>query len=127
MATAVLTHAEIIVAVLAILSALKSAYNGWIRSLVNDIKMIPEIHENQEEMRETQTRLVDATIALSIAEKDDGREVDPDEIEQALRDNGSARDYLQKARTNSSPYTDYENEEEIPEEERRWREQYDDD
>jgi len=126
MATTVLTHAEIIVAVLATLSTLKSAYNGWIRSLVNDIGMIPEVHDNQQEMKKTQNRLVDAVIALSIAERDDGREVDPRKVEQELLENGSARDYLQESDSITSPYSDFEDEEEVAEEEARWRREYDD-
>lgn len=125
---AILTHLDIVLALIAILSALKSAYNGFIRSMVSNVQMIPEIHKSQEKTRETQEKLVDAVVALSIAESEDGRTVDPKEVERNLRESGTVRDYLQRERDGAGPYTDIEGEEvEIPEEERRWRESYDDD
>ena len=126
MAAALLTHMEIGVAVIAIASAVKSAYNGWLRGMIDNIQMIPDIRESQEGMQETQDRLVDATIALSIAESAEDKEVDPSEVERALKQNGSARDYLRETDGVRSPYSDYEDEE-VDEEEARWRQQYDGD
>lgn len=125
---AILTHLDIVLAVFALISALKSAYNGFIRSLVSNVQMIPEIRQSQQETHETQEKLVDAVVALSIAESEDGRTVDPKEVERNLRESGTVRDYLQRERDGTGPYTNIEGEEvEIPEEERRWRGSYDDD
>ena len=125
---AILTHLDIVLAVIALGSAAKSAYNGFIRSMVSNVQMIPEIRQSQQETHETQEKLVDAVVALSIAESDDERTVDPREIERNLRENGTVRDYLRRERDGRSPFADVEDElEEVPEEERRWRQDYDDD
>jgi hypothetical protein len=124
----VLTHLDILLALVALASAAKSAYNGWVRSLIDNIQMISEVYTKTEELEDTQGKLVDAVVALSIAETDDSRSVDPNEVEATLRENGSVRDYLRRDRNSTPPYGDVEDEEvEIPEEERRWRENYDDD
>lgn len=125
---AILTHLDIVLAVIALGSAAKSAYNGFIRSMVSNVQMIPEIRQSQQETHETQEKLVDAVVALSIAESDDERTVNPREIERRLRESGTVRDYLRRERDGASPYADVEDElEEVPEEERRWRQDYDDD
>lgn len=124
----VLTHLDILLALVALASAAKSAYNGWVRSLIDNIQMISEVYTKTEELEDTQGKLVDAVVALSIAETDDSRSVDPNVVEATLRENGSVRDYLRRDRNSTPPYGDVEDEEvEIPEEERRWRENYDDD
>lgn len=124
---AILTHLDIVLAVIALGSALKSAYNGFLRRMVQNVQMIPEIRQSQQETHQTQEKLVDAVVALSIAESDDGRTVDPNEIERNLRENGTVRDYLRRDRNSTSPFADVEDEtEEISEEERRWRQEYDD-
>ena len=124
---AILTHLDIVLAVIALGSALKSAYNGLLRSMVSNVQMIPDIRQSQQETHETQEKLVDAVVALSIAESDNGRTVDPREIERNLRENGTVRDYLRREMDGTSPYADVEDElEEVPEEERRWRQDYDD-
>ena len=124
---AILTHLDIVLAVIALGSAAKSAYNGFIRSMISNLQMIPDIHETQQDSQETQEKLVDAVVALSIAETNDERTVNPREIERNLRENGSVRDYLRRDANGRSPYADVEEEEEIAEEERRWRENYGDD
>lgn len=124
---AILTHLDIVLAVIALGSALKSAYNGLLRSMVSNVQMIPEIRQSQQETHDTQEKLVDAVVALSIAESDDERTVDPREIERNLRENGTVRDYLRRDKNSTSPFTDVEDEEvEMSEEERRWRQEYDD-
>ena len=126
-----LTRMEVVLAVIGLLASVKSAYNGWVRGLIDNIQMIPEVHKAQQESQRTQEKLVDAVVALSIAESEDGRTVDPREVEQTLRENGSVRDFLRERRNHQGPYADVEDEEgnidpEIPEEEARWRQDYSD-
>jgi len=111
-ASAVLTHLDILVAVVVLASAAKSAYNGWVRSLIDNIQMISEVYAKAENLEDTQGKLVDAVVALSIAESDESRSVDPREVEGTLRQNGSVRDYLKRDLDGRSPYAGVEDEEE---------------
>lgn len=124
---AVLTRLEVILAIGGVAAALKSAYNGVLGTVWQNINMIPEVHQRQEEQAETQERMVDAVVALSIVEQDDGRTIDPREVERTLRGDGGVRDFLQKDKNVRSPFADVEDEEEVPEEELRWRQQGDSD
>lgn len=122
----VLTRLEVLLAIGGVLAAIKSAYNGVLGTVWKNINMIPDIDERQRELADTQEKLVDATVALSIAEEDDGRTINPREVERTLREDGGVRDFLQEDTNGRSPFADVEDEKEIPEEELRWRRQGDD-
>lgn len=122
----VLTRLEVILAVMGVLAAIKSAYNGVLGTVWRNINMIPEIDERQKQLADTQEKMVDATVALSIAERDDGRTISPREIERTLKDEGGVRDFLQEPTNGRSPYADVEDEEEVAGEELRWRQEEDD-
>jgi len=102
----VLERLEILVAVVALLGAAKSAYNGVLSTMWRNLKMISEVYDRQENMAETQEKLVNAVVALSIAESDQDRGVDPKEVEQRLREDGGVRDYLRDRESPHTPYTD---------------------
>ena len=121
-----LTRLEVVLAVVALVGAAKSAYNGVLGTVWRNINMIPEIDERQRKLADTQEKMVDATVALSIAESDDGRTVNPQEVERTLKEDGGVRDFLHQSRNGRTPYADVEDEEEISEEEARWRRRYDD-
>lgn len=130
--SAVLTRLEVVLAGVAVLAAAKSAYNGTVRGLVDNIREITVISERVDEIGDKQERMVDGMVALSVAESKEGASVDTERLAKDLRDGNSYRVYLHRDRPNGSPYADVEDEEgaidpEIPEEELRWRTGYDDD
>lgn len=122
-----LTRLEVLLAIGGVLAAVKSAYNGVLGTVWKNINMIPDMAEQQQEQAATQEKLVDAVVALSIAEEEDGRTIDPRSVENTLRGDGGVRDYLKEDSNGRSPYADVEDEEEVSEEELRWRQEYDDD
>lgn len=93
---AVLTRLEVIVAVLVVVGAVKSAYNGTVRGLVDNIQQIPEISERVDQIGDRQERMVDGMVALSVAEGEDGKSVDTKRLADDLRDGASYRVYLQR-------------------------------
>ena len=130
--SAVLTRLEVVLAGVAVLAAAKSAYNGTVRGLVDNIKEIPTISDRVDDIGDKQERMVDGMIALSVAESKDGASVDTDRLANDLRNGNSYRVYLSRGEPHKSPYADVEDEEgaidpEIPEEELRWRQQRPDD
>ena len=123
---AVLTRLEVVIALIVVAGAGKSAYNGTVRGLIQNIREIPGISDRVDEMSEKQEQMVDGMVALSIAESKDDATVDTAKLAEDLRDGASYRVYLNRDKP-KSPYSDIEDEEvEVPEEERRWREQDDD-
>lgn len=121
---AVLTRLEVIVAVLVVIGALKSAYNGTVRGLVDNIQEIPAISERVDQIGDRQERMVDGMVALSVAENEDHASIDTDRLADDLRDGSSYRVYL--TRSGSGDRGAYvtgpeEEEEEVDEEEGRWR------
>jgi ABC-type multidrug transport system ATPase subunit len=94
-----LARAELLLAFIAILSALKSAYNGTLRELIENMRMIPnienkvdEVEGKQEEMQAKQGAMVDALVALSYSQQYDDVEVPPERMrEELLDDDGPSR------------------------------------
>jgi hypothetical protein len=94
-----LARAELLLAAIAIMSALKSAYNGVLRELVNNIRRIPNIEDKvdevegkQEGMQSRQGAMVDAMVALSYSQQYEDVEVPPERMrEELLEDDGPSR------------------------------------
>lgn len=119
---AVLTRLDVVVAAIAILGALKTAYNGTLRRMIRNIGMIPSLKNDVDEMAEKQEQMIDGMVALSVAESHEETTVDTDRLAQELRNGQSYRVYLERGGRPSNPYTNVEDEmEEVHEEERRWR------
>lgn len=121
-----LTRLDVIVAMLAIASAAKSAYNGHLSTVYQNIKQLPVIADKVESIADRQEKMIEGLVALSVAESDEEATVDTDRLAADLRDGESYRVYLERDMNGQSPFADVEDEE-VPEEERRWREHYDDD
>ena len=120
---AVLTRLEVVVAVLVVIGALKSAYNGTVRGLVDNIQEIPAISERVDQIGDRQERMVDGMVALSVAENEDHASVDTDRLADDLRDGSSYRIYLTRDGPDGRAgfVATEEEEEEVDEEEGRWR------
>ncbi len=119
-----LTRLEVIVAVLVVIGALKSAYNGTVRGLVDNIQEIPAISKRVDQIGDRQERMVDGMVALSVAENEDQASVDTDRLADDLRDGTSYRVYLTRgdgSGDRSTYVSGPEAEEEVDEEEGRWR------
>jgi len=93
-----LLRMELVVAALAVLGALKSAYNGWISDhVLGPLDQIQEVadrterlEETQEEMADQQEVLTDAVIALGSSHGQPDREFDVDTFRQEVdRTDGS--------------------------------------
>lgn len=127
-----LTRLDVAVAVLVILSALKSGYNGHLRTVHENIKQLPQIADEVERISERQEKMVEGMVALSVVEDNDDATIDTEQLAADLRDGESYRAYITRdsTRNGATPYTpaeEIEEEEEMAEEESRWRERYDDD
>jgi len=124
-----LTRMEVVLAGLALLGAAKSAYNGTLRGLVDNIRQIPEVADRVDAMADKQEQMVDGMVALSVAESDEETSIDTDQLANDLRDGQSYRVYLNRDQPRN-PYAETEDEEElgpeVPEESRRWRSSDDD-
>ena len=122
-ASMLLTRLDIVVAVIAVLGAVKSAYNGIVRSLVNNIKQIPDIGKKVDHIEERQEQMVDGLIAVSVAQDEEDAEIDPDTLASRLREGDSYRVFLNRSDGNGVRQ-DYA---EDPESGGRWQTQDDDD
>jgi len=120
---AALTRMEVLLAGIAILAAVKSYYNGTIGEMITNIRRIPHMEEQQDEIKQKQEDLVDAVVATAVAEGSDEHSVDVDELDANLRDERGYRDFLSRNHSQRGPFADVEDEEEVPEEELRWRNQ----
>lgn len=119
-----LVRMELIVAGLTLAVAAKSAYNGHVRGLVDNIYTIESLEQKVDHIEERQDEMIDGIVAVSIAESEENYSVDADRLAEQLNE-GSYRSYLE--RDGRSPYPDVEDEElEVSEEEPRWRQEYDD-
>jgi len=122
--SAVLTRLEVVVAVVIVVGALKSAYNGTVRGLVDNIQEIPAISDRVEEIGDRQERMVDGMVALSVAENEDQASVDTDRLADDLRDGTSYRVYLSRPSgygTQRGYAEEEEEEEEVEGKGGRWR------
>lgn len=98
-----LLRAELIVAAVAILGALKSVYNGWLRRHVfQPLERVEEIdhrterlERNQEDMKDQQENLTDAVVALGRSHEEDGRDFDVDNFKQQTGRRSGSDDFLQ--------------------------------
>ena len=122
-ASMLLTRLDIVVAVIAVLGAVKSAYNGIVRSLVNNIKQIPDIGKKVDHIEERQEQMVDGLIAVSVAQDEEDAEIDPDTLANRLREGDSYRVFLNRSDGNGAR----QNYAEDPESGGRWQTQDDDD
>lgn len=104
-----LTRLDVAVALIAILGALKSGYNGHVRKLVRNIYAIGDVKEKVDHMEQRQEKLIDGVVAVSVAESKEDVSVDTDELAQNLRGQ-SYRLYLQRD-GRSNPYAEAEDEE----------------
>lgn len=124
-----LTRVEVLLALVGLAGAAKSAYNGTIRGLVDNIRQIPEVADRVDRMADKQEQMVDGMVALSVAESDEETTIDTDQLANDLRDGQSYRVYLNRD-SPRNPYAETEDEEqlgpEVPEESRRWRSSDDD-
>lgn len=105
-----LTRLDVLVALVTLAGAGKSAYNGHIRRLVRSIYLLPEVKEKVEEMEQRQEEMIDGLVAVSVAESDDETSVDTDALARSLRGN-SYRMYLKRDGQRSNPYAESEDEE----------------
>lgn len=117
----ILTRLDVVLAALAVLSALKSGYNGTVRSLINNIKQIPQVADRVDRIGDKQEKMVDGLIAVSVAQKKDDAEVDTGELTDRLREGESYRVFLER-NGRSGEFS-----EEDPEESNRWPAGEDDD
>ena len=124
---AALTRLEVLIAAGVVLAAVKSYYNGTIGEMISNIRRIPHMEDQQDEIKQKQEDLVDAVVATAVAEGSEDRSVDVDELDASLRDERGYRDFLAQNHSQRGPFTDVEDEEEVPEEELRWRNQTRDD
>lgn len=122
-ASVLLTRLDIVVAVFAVLGAVKSAYNGNVRSLVNNIKQIPDIGKKVDHIEERQEQMVDGLIAVSVAQVEEDAEIDPDTLANRLREGDSYRVYLNRSDGSGAR----QNYAEDPESGGRWQTRDDDD
>lgn len=76
-----LQYAELVLASIAILAVLKSAYNGYLRATLDAIKALPDIAVQVD-------RLTDVVMALVVAENVDDASIHP----------GAAREHLNRER-----------------------------
>jgi len=92
----ILTRLDVVLAALAVLSALKSGYNGTARSLINNIKQIPQVADRVDRIGDKQEKMVDGLIAVSVAQEKDDAEVDTGELTDRLREGESYRVFLER-------------------------------
>lgn len=120
-APTLLTYAELILAIIAILAAAKSFYNGYLSRIADNIMRIEKIDERNEEIAnrldhidERQDNLVDAVIGLSEA-LDEDRDIDPDTMRSAFgRDSEGPERFLEDPLSGEGVDLDYINTSESP-------------
>ncbi len=119
--SALLTHAELIIAGATLLGIGKSWYNGTIGEALEAVASVGEIKEKvghieqrQENMAQQQDKMANGVVALSISQQREGAEVDTDQLIQELRDGRGVQVFLEN-REPQNPYAsgwDTEDEEE---------------
>lgn len=105
MLSEVLLRAELLVALIALGTALKSAYNGWIHQhVLAPLDKIEEVddrtqrlEENQEEMTEQQENLVNGVIALGKSHENNA-EFDVDSFKEETGRSSGVDDFLRGGR-----------------------------
>lgn len=105
-----LTRLDVVVAAIAILGGVKSAYNGHVRRLVKNIYMVGEVKERVAHMEQRQEDMIDGIVAVSVAESEDNVSVNTDTLAENLRGQ-SYRLYLEQEQPRN-PYAQPEDEEE---------------
>lgn len=94
----VLDWAELIVAVLVILSVAKSGYNGWVHTYVvarlrkaeNAHERVKEVDKKLDQVQETQEQTTDVLVALGEAVNGD-KEFDVEKFERETNRDGGDR------------------------------------
>ena len=82
---------QIIVALITVLAAVKSAYNGTVREMVVNVRRIEDVAEEVDDMSGTQDDLVDAVSAIYYAESSESLDLDPTSVEVLKQDGGAGR------------------------------------
>jgi dihydroxyacetone kinase-like predicted kinase len=108
--SALLTHAELLIAGATLAGIAKSWYNGTIGDALEAIgsigsieQKVDHIEERQEQMAQQQDKMVDGVVALSISQEREGAEVDTDQLIQELRDGRGVQIFLEN-REPQNPY-----------------------
>lgn len=108
--SALLTHAELLIAGATIIGIAKSWYNGTIGEALEAITSIGEIQQKvdhieakQEEMAEQQDLMADGVVALSVSQNRDGEEVDTERLIEQLHDGRGVQVFLDTSRP-TNPY-----------------------
>ena len=99
----VVLRLEFLVAVLGLVGAAKSAYNGWLRRHVfAPLERVEEIdhrterlESNQEQMKDQQEDLTDAVVALGRSHEEDERDFDVDNFKRETGRKSGSDDFLQ--------------------------------
>lgn len=107
-------YVDLLLAVIALLGVIKSAWNGMLRQIYIALREVPEMHnemrkisgmkekvddlyEQHKEFEETQNEMKDAIIALARSQNDEDVETNPEKFQRRLSDNHSA-DFTRKVR-----------------------------
>lgn len=89
----VLLRLEVVIAIIVILSSMKSGYNGLLRELIRNVQRIPNIEDKAEQIESKQEDMADAIVLIGHSQANEHVEPDPAALEEDLRDgdDGPAR------------------------------------
>jgi len=85
---------DIVVASMAVLGAVKSAYNGYVRKSYDRLKAIERVETQMAHVETKQEEMVDAIIALARAQQQKEVAVDPDTVRKNFDRIDRAEEYL---------------------------------